>query len=65
MVGSVVGKSTTVVKPPWAAARAPGAGRQNTGDQPATQPERPRMVAVMLGTAALVAAAAWFIFGRS
>jgi pSer/pThr/pTyr-binding forkhead associated (FHA) protein len=42
-----------------------GARNEDTGDQPATQPERPRMVAVMLGTAALVAAAAWFIFGRS
>jgi hypothetical protein len=42
------------------------AGTRNevTGDQPAGQPQRPRMVAVMLGTAALVAAAAWFIFGR-
>ena len=42
-----------------------GARSEDTGDQPATQPERPRMVAVMLGTAVLVAAAAWFIFGRS
>ena len=42
----------------------PGARSEDTGDLPAGQPQRPRMVAVMLGTAALVAAAAWFIFGR-
>ena len=41
-----------------------GVRNEDTGDQPAGQPQRPRMVAVMLGTAALVAAAAWFIFGR-
>jgi predicted component of type VI protein secretion system len=42
-----------------------GPRNEDTGDRDAAQPERPRMVAVMLGTAALVAAAAWFIFGRS
>lgn len=42
-----------------------GARNEDTGDRSAAHPERPRMVAVMLGTAALVAAAAWFIFGRS
>ena len=45
--------------------RAGSRNNEDTGDQPVAQPERPRMVAVMLGTAALVAAAAWFIFGRS
>jgi pSer/pThr/pTyr-binding forkhead associated (FHA) protein len=42
-----------------------GSPNEDTGDNMrAGNPERPRMVAVMLGTAALVAAAAWFIFGR-
>ena len=39
---------------------------EDTGDRMAAgTPERPRMLAVVLGTAALVAAAAWFMFGRS
>ena len=42
-----------------------GARSEDTGDQAVQRPERPRMVAVALGTAALVAAAAWFIFGRT
>jgi pSer/pThr/pTyr-binding forkhead associated (FHA) protein len=41
-----------------------GSRSEITGDQAVGQPEKPRMVAVMLGTAVLVAAAAWFIFGR-
>ncbi len=40
-------------------------GRETTGDMEASEPRRPRMVAVALGTVALVAAAAWFILGRS
>lgn len=39
-------------------------GRETTGDVEVSGPRRPRMVAVALGTVALVAAAAWFILGR-
>lgn len=43
-----------------------GSRNEDTGDRmTAGKPERPRMMAVILGTAALVAAAAWFMFGRS
>ena len=60
------GEEDTVARRSTVSLRAVKAGSrsEDTGDQMATQPERPRMVAVMLGTAALVAAAAWFIFSR-
>jgi predicted component of type VI protein secretion system len=38
--------------------------REVTADGGLKEPERPRMMAVALGTVALIAAAAWFMFGR-
>lgn len=40
-------------------------GREETGETSVTEPQRPRMMMVVAGTAVLVAAAAYFIFGRS
>ena len=47
--------------------RAVGArSRESTGEMPTGgPPERPRMMMVVLGTAALLAAAAYFVFGRN
>ena len=40
-------------------------GREETGETHAGDAKRPRMTMVLLGTAALLAAAAYFVFGRS
>lgn len=45
--------------------RAVKAGiRENTGEIESAQPQRPRMMMVVVGTAVLLAAAAYFVFGR-
>ena len=41
-----------------------GTGREVTGEGRESQPGRPRMMMVLLGTVALLAAAAYFVFGQ-
>ncbi len=40
-------------------------GREDTGDMPASDAQRPRMAYLLAGTAVLLAAAAYFVFGRA